>query len=394
METTLRPQNLIAPAATRVRRRNPRSRYLPRAGLSVPIVTILDRSGRVIVEDQRALVRYAAQDGDGADIIFAAGTTGEWNRLDNAQRQLAARVAVEECRRCSRGGNRIEAWVGITAHTRAATLANLEHAIDIGADAVVIAPLSIADADEPVEFLTRDIGAVFGGRGAITPVFLYDNADIAAKGKPPHLHTRDVKAMSRLEYVRGIKVTAGKAVLGNYTRAASHFNAGGEFAIYPGNAYLIFDLFMPPHSARGHLRHYWNRYLTRNALPHGVVAGASNAMPREWQRAWQVCRDGDAELMERYAGILEEFRAAGEFTRAGKPFRPTVACLKAALVEMGVCASGAVAAGTPALDESERREFLRRFRELRRRAAAMLEPGWLSEWAARRPARVRAHLDG
>ena len=394
METTLRPQNLITSASTRMRRRPRRPRYLPRAGLSVPIVTILDRSGRVIPEEQRALVRYAAQGGDGADIIFAMGTTGEWNRLDNAQRQLATRVAVEECRRCSRGGNKIEAWAGVTAHTGAETLANLEHAMDIGADAVVVAPLSIADSRDPVEFVASAIGAVFDRRGATIPVFLYDNADIAAKGKPAHLHTRDVKAMSRLEYVRGIKVTAGKAVLGNYTRAAAHSNAGGDFAIYPGNAYLIFDLFMPPRSARGHLRHYWNRYLTRNALPHGVVAGASNAMPREWQRAWQVCRDGDAELMERYGAILEDFRAAGEFTRAGKPYRPTIACLKTALVEMGVCTIDAVAPGTPALDESQRREFLRRFRELRRRAAAMLEPGWLSEGTMRRPARTRAHLDG
>ncbi|HJU27867.1 MAG TPA: hypothetical protein VJ718_01775, partial [Candidatus Binataceae bacterium] len=137
----------------------------------------------------------------------------------------------------------------------------------------------------------------------------------------------------------------------------------------------------------------WNRYLTRKTLPHGVVAGASNAMPREWQRAWRVCREGDPELMERYGAILEDFREAAEFTRSGRAFRPTIACLKAALVEMGVCSSDAVAPGTPALDESQRRQFLRRFRGLRRRAAAMLEPGWLSEWAARRPV-SRARLDG
>lgn len=393
METTPRSQNLIAATASRVRRRVRGARYLPRAGLSVPIVTILDRAGRVIPEEQRAAVRYAAQSGDGADIIFAMGTTGEWNRLDNGQRQLATRVTVEECRRCSRGGDKIEAWAGITAHTGAETLANLEHAMDIGADAVVVAPLSIADSRDPADFVTRAIGGVFDRRGGTIPVFLYDNADIAAKGKPPHLHTSDVKAMSRLEYVRGIKVTASKTVLGNYTRAAAHFKTGGDFAIYPGNAYLIFDLFMPPRSASGHLRHYWNRYLTRNALPHGVVAGASNAMPREWRRGWQVCRDGDAELMERYGAILEDFRATLEFTRAGKPYRPTIACLKTALVEMGVCANDAVAAGTPALDESQRREFLRRFREVRRRAAAMLEPGWLSEGPARRPV-TRARRDG
>ena len=47
-------------------------------------------------------------------------------------------------------------------------------------------------------------------------------------------------------------------------------------------------------------------------------------------------------------------------------------------------ASDAVAPGTPELDPAERREFLRRFRDIRRRAAVTLEPEWLSGWAGRR----------
>jgi hypothetical protein len=50
---------------------------------------------------------------------------------------------------------------------------------------------------------------------------------------------------------------------------------------------------------------------------------------------------------------------------------------------MGVCQSEALAPETPALSGSERREFARRFKDLRRRAAATLEPGWLSETDAR-----------
>ena len=48
--------------------------YLPRPGLSTPIVTIFDREGRVLEDEQRALVRFVVQDGRGADIVFAAGT--------------------------------------------------------------------------------------------------------------------------------------------------------------------------------------------------------------------------------------------------------------------------------------------------------------------------------
>lgn len=353
-------------------------RYAPSAGLSVPVVTILDGTGKIIEDEQRAVVRWAVQDGAGANIIFAAGTTGEWNRLDNPRRQQVARIVTEECRSIAANGVAAEAWVGITAHTRAETLENLDYALDLGADAAVVAPLSIGDAADPVAFVNGEIDALFDRRGRQMPVFLYDNAEIAAPGRPPHMHTRDVKQMSRMEYVRGVKVTAGKTVLGNYTRAASHFNRGGEFAIYAGDPYLIFDLFAPPQGTLGWSRHYWNRYWTRDSLPYGIVAGPANAMPREWRRALKICRKGDLALMLRYAGVVEELRAACGFVRAGRTVRPTIACLKTALVEMGVCTSAAVAPGTSAMEEPERREFARRFKRLRRRAAATLEPGWLS----------------
>jgi dihydrodipicolinate synthase/N-acetylneuraminate lyase len=358
--------------------------YIPRPGLSVPIVTILDARGRILEDQQRAVIRFALQDGAGADIIFAAGTTGEWDHIDNPRRQAVARIAIEECRRArASAAKKIEAWAGITAHTRADTLDNLNHAIHAGADAVVVAPLSIKDVEQPAEFVERDIGAIFERAGRMLPLFLYDNADIAAPGKAAHLHTRDVKAMARLPYVRGIKVTASKTVIGNYTRAASHFKAGHEFAIYAGNAYLIFDLFAPPEGVGDRMRHYWNRYLTQRTRPYGVVAGPANAMPREWQRAWQVCRSGDAELMRLYAGAIDEFRVACTFKRGARSYRPTIATLKASLKELGVIDSDAVAAGTPPLNDGERQEFSTRFSALRERTAEMLERGWVSEHASR-----------
>src|ERR1700734_1797472 len=213
--------------------------YIPRPGLSIPIVTILDARGRILEDQQRAVIRFALQDGAGADVIFASGTTGEWDRIDNSRRQAVPRIAIDECRRARPSpAKKIEAWAGITAHTRADTLDNLSHALQAGADAVVVAPLSIKDVEHPADFVERDIGAVFDRAGRTIPLFLYDNADIAAPGKSPHLHTRDVKAMARLPYVRGIKVTASKTVIGNYTRAASHFKAGHEFAIYAGTPIL------------------------------------------------------------------------------------------------------------------------------------------------------------
>jgi dihydrodipicolinate synthase/N-acetylneuraminate lyase len=389
MEKAVTSRNLFSIASAGRRRGYRVGRYQPCAGLSVPIITVLDRAGQVLENDQRALVRYAIQDGAGADIIFAAGTTGEWNRMDNARRQLVARIAVDECRMAGSTGKRVEGWVGITGNTRAETIENLQHAIEISADAAVVAPLSITDVEDPVDFVTREIGGVFERLHKRLPIFLYDNEDIAAAGKAPHLHTRDVKRMSRLNYVSGVKVTAGKAVLGNYTRAASNFKRKGEFGIYPGNAYLIFDLFMPSEGLVRRLRNAWNHFLTQNALPHGVVAGAANVMPREWQRAWQVCCAGEGAMIDRYRIVMEEFREAGVFVRGTKMYRPTIACIKAALFHLGVISSDAVAAGTPALDEDQRHEYLRRFIEVRRRACVTLEPEWQSHGMRRRPFSVR-----
>ena len=68
----------------------------PRPGLSVPVVTVFDAQGELDPEGQRALVRFVVQDGYGADIVFAAGTTGEWDRIDNDVRQRVVQLCAEE----------------------------------------------------------------------------------------------------------------------------------------------------------------------------------------------------------------------------------------------------------------------------------------------------------
>ena len=75
------------------------SRYLPRRGLSIPVITVLDSAGRIIEEQQRKVFRYAAQEGFGADIIFGVGTNGEWNRLAHSERQQLIWIEADEVRR-------------------------------------------------------------------------------------------------------------------------------------------------------------------------------------------------------------------------------------------------------------------------------------------------------
>jgi dihydrodipicolinate synthase/N-acetylneuraminate lyase len=351
----------------------------PCPGLSVPVVTALDAEGEFVDADQRAIVRHVLQDGYGADVVFAAGTTGEWDKVDNDVRQRVVQVSVEEVAKANArrgpadGGRAVEAWAGVTAPSRGETLANLDFAIACGADAAVIAPLSIENVRDPVRFLARDVSDLLDARTRRIPVYLYDNADIALDKKAPHIRTRQVKAMSRLDFVRGIKVSASRRVLGNYTKAAAGFRERGEFGIYVGNAMLIFELFRPRSGWLGSIAEHWQRYRLRGGIPIGVVSGPANALPREWARAWQVSRAGDAERMDEVRSVLEAFREATQI--CGKR---SIACLKRALRCTGVIDSDAVAPGTPALAAAEAERFDAAFAQVQELARARIGAPWVS----------------
>jgi dihydrodipicolinate synthase/N-acetylneuraminate lyase len=375
LEPSTKPSTEITPTSFR---------YQPRPGLSIPAITVLDPSGRVVEEDQRRVFRYLAQDGRGADILFGAGTTGEWNRITNTERQRLIWIEGDEVaginqELSARGLQPVEAWVGVTAPTRSETLANLECAIEAKADAAVIAPLSIADLGNLVLFFQRDVSDLFDRRGCWLPIFLYDNADIAADPRIPHIRTRDVKRLSRLPFVFGVKVSASRRVLGNYTKGAAHFKDKGEFGIYVGNAMLMFQVLKVEDGLLGRVREYWNRYLLHNELPIGVVSGPANVLPREWQRAWRACYAGDERLMSIYKSAFEQFGAACQFPQRRHRIDKTIACIKHALKLDGVITTDHVAEGTPGLDEQERREFARRYEEVRRRLAEATEPLWVSK---------------
>ena len=352
----------------------------PRRGLSVPVVTVLDDEGRLLEEDQRAVVRHVVQDGYGADMIFAAGTTGEWDRIKPALQRRVIQVSAEELAKLNAAlgplpGGPLELWAGVTAHTPEDTLENLDFAIAAGADAAVLAPLSIRGLGDPVRFVARDVADLLDARVRRIPIYLYDNADIAVDPKVPHIRTRQVKALSRLDFVRGIKVSAPRRVLGNYTKAAASFRERGDFGIYVGDAMQIFDLFRPRRGPFGVMAEHWQRRRLRGGLPIGVVAGPANALPREWARAWQVCRAGDAERMERVRRVLEAFRT-GTRQAGGKR---SVACLKRALLRLGVTSSEAVAPGSPELSRPDAERFDAVFEEVRALARELLTPTWVTQ---------------
>ncbi|HYL98478.1 MAG TPA: hypothetical protein VEZ90_05940, partial [Blastocatellia bacterium] len=250
--------------------------------------------------------------------------------------------------------------------------------IDSGVHAVVVAPLSIVDIGDLVQFFQRDVNDLFDRVGKSVPVFLYDNADIAVNPRAPHIRTRDVKRLSRLEFIRGIKVSAPRRVLGNYTKGALHYQDRGEFGVYVGDAMLIFQVFNLQDGFLGRIREYWNRYLLHNELPIGVVSGPANALPREWQRAWRACYCGDDRLISVYRRAFDLFSDACSFESGGGKTSKTIACVKHALKLQGVITSDRVADGTAPLSREEADEFERRFAAIQRLLRESTDDLWLS----------------
>ena len=346
-------------------------RYFPRKGLNVPTITVVDDRGEVIEAEQRRVFRHVAQNGRGADVIFANGTTGEWNCLANPQRQRLMAIAVDEVQKINAElqlPQPVEVWLGLNGSTRAETLDNLDAAIRLGADAAVIAPLAIDDLEEAgiVRFFQREIDARIEAARAPLPVFLYDNADINSPGRSPHIRTRIVKDLSRLPWISGIKVSAPRRVLGNYTKAALHFKQPSEFGIYVGNANLIFDWFRPRRGWIERFRQGWLDWLLHYHLPIGVVSGPGNVFPREWRESWRVCWAGDEERMDAFQQMAEEFEAITAFDAGGNQYTgKMIACLKYALELEGIIASSRVAGRTLALTDAEREAFQRRYADLK-----------------------------
>src|SRR4051812_1145705 len=120
-------------------------------GLSVPVLTALKETGVLDEGSQAKLARFAGQQGQGAQVLFSGGTTGEWNRLPPS----AIRRVNEVCLGAASEGTVL--WAGVTANRLADTLENLAHAKKIGVPAAVLAPLSIEDAPAPVELFHRHV---------------------------------------------------------------------------------------------------------------------------------------------------------------------------------------------------------------------------------------------
>ena len=320
----------------------------PRTGLNVPIVTALDDAGNFIEADQRRIIQYTIQQGRGADSLFIAGTTGEYNRLSQPQVHRLLEVGVDEIRQVNQTLPKeitpVETWVGITAPTKNETIELLELAIALKAEVGVFAPYAIDDLEssEVVAFFEREISPRIVNSSLI--VSLYDNPDIAAAHNAglnvPH---ELVAALGQMPSVVGLKASATRQAFGNY---AKDFAGGinNSFTLYAGNAGLIFEI---------------DEIQRENGIENaevaiaGVVSGTANVFPREWREAWQSVVAHDREKIEFYKKFFEDFVALTGFPGENGYSSKLIGGIKQAMLHLGIISSAAVASGTPQLTADE-----------------------------------------
>lgn len=318
----------------------------PKKGLNIPLVTIFDETGEIIEADQRRVIRYTIRDGDGADSIFLCGTTGEFNRMTNRQRQQLFAVGIDEVQRVNASlpaDKKIEAWVGVTAETKAETLENLKVARELKADLAVISPLTITDLqpENIVDFFENEIAEIVGDE---LPISLYDNPDIAANPDVAgNLTVEIIEELRRIPFVVALKASVTREVMQEFMNAFSGANGKPEFDIFYGNAPLIFVMDEMRSVAQ----------MSEQTRIAGVVSGTANVFPHEWKEAWEAAERGDAQSIESYRDAFADFEKLCRSSSENYAMTKLVAGIKRAMYKRKVISSPLVGAGTPALTAEE-----------------------------------------
>ena len=319
---------------------------MPRKGLNIPVMTVLDAGLNIIESEQRALIRHTIQNGKGASSLFVCGTTGEFNRLTNTQRQQLISIGVDEIdAENERLGNdeAVESWVGVTSESVGETLDNLKFAIGLGADMAVVAPMAIADLPQPeVErFFTEQIASVLNEHGSIE-IGVYENPEIAAHGDNGGLLDLEIiDRLAKLPFVTCVKASVDRPVLIKYIECFTK-NGEMEFPFYFGNAPEIFEL----------------SEIQTNAgidpmpvVVAGVVSGTGNVFPAESRQAWELVIEG---RKDEYEPLRQAFEVLVDSSEGyGGSESKLIAGLKYALYLLDVITSPQVASGTPALSADE-----------------------------------------
>ncbi|MFN8113072.1 MAG: dihydrodipicolinate synthase family protein [Solirubrobacterales bacterium] len=223
-------------------------------GVLPAVLTPFDESGEI---DQQGLVDHAEFMLDqGVHGLVTTGTMGEAGSMTRDERSLVTRLVADFV------AGRVPVVAGVSAQTPAEVIAYAADAAEAGANAVMLLPPVVYEADE------RELAGFYTtvGEAIELPIMLYNNPKASGSGD---LSADTITALiDRVE-----KIVAVKECSGDARRIAALQGAGAEILI-GGDDWALEGFF---------------------AGSHGWVSGVANVAPRACADLYEQCERGDVE---------------------------------------------------------------------------------------------------
>ena len=289
------------------------------SGITVPVVTPVDKYENVDEESYRAVIEHCIK--GGVHGIFAAGTLGETMALTQRERDRAIRIAADQAK------GRVKVFAGVMDTSVRRVLENIERIEDSGADAAVITPVFY---DRHIS--QSEIIRLFEAAAKATKL------DIIAYNIPTFviekIEPATVVELSKIEGVKGVKDSA--AAFNDTVKVLDALADNKDFSVlsgtpvqYIGSAILGCD---------------------------GCVPSMASVFPKVFSYAYEVTKANDVEGMKKANHYILK---AGSIYGGAKN---GTAAVKYAVSKLGLCRPDVIAPADP-VSEAEAKTIDGRLQE-------------------------------
>lgn len=265
-------------------------------GIVVPTVTPIDADEKVDIPALKKLLNHLV-DG-GVHGIFALGTSGEFARLEEEEKQVVLETTVGEVK------NRVPVYVGVADCGTKRVISNIRKAEKAGAD-IIVATLPyyypVKDKEEQLRFF-RAIS-----EATDLPVMLYNIPSTTSA----NIDIEVIKKASERENIIGIKDSSGDI---GYLKQIIDLGLGEEFRILVGEEKIAKEGLM--------------------AGAHGLVPSLGNVFPELLVNLYKACMECNEE---RAAVLQDEVDKINKLNRYSNSWLGPIIFRKKVLSMMGIC---------------------------------------------------------
>lgn len=274
------------------------------SGITVPVVTPIDKNENVDEESYRKVIEHCIQ--GGVNGIFAAGTLGETMALTQAERDRAIRIAADQAK------GRVKVFAGVMDTSVRRVIENIKRIEDSGADACVITPVFYDRHTSQSEIIRLFEAAANATKLDLVayniPTFVIEKIEPAT-----------VVELAKIDSVRGYKDSA--AAFNDTVKVLDALADDPKFSVlsgtpvqYIGSAILGCD---------------------------GCVPSMASVYPKVFSKAYETVKAGDAEGMKKFNRYILK---AGSIYGGAKN---GTAAVKYAVSKLGLCRPDVIAPADP-----------------------------------------------